>query len=122
MQDRTAIRILQYDERQHSGLFTRISVRFKGQFCYMDAFTEPVPPSPAMLELVNETAGEYLARLRNTPVHLVRLRYFKGRDLWSLAFYTYSQERYEPIVFLNGEWFGSTEDPFDVGAVYLQEG
>ncbi|MFN0147013.1 MAG: hypothetical protein ACKVT1_10905 [Dehalococcoidia bacterium] len=122
VQARTERAILEHAERNYSGLFTRIAVRFKGQFCYIDAFTEPAPPSPAMLHLVHETAAEYLARLRETPTHLVRLRYFRGRDQWSLAFYAYSHERYEPCTFPSGDWFGSAEDAFDVGAVYLREG
>ena len=47
-----------------------------------------------------------------------RLRYF-AEDRWSLAFYTYSNERYEPCVFHNGTFFGTPEEGLDVAAIYL---
>jgi hypothetical protein len=34
----------------------------------------------------------------------------------------YSHEKYEPGFFPDGEAFGSAEDAFDVGAVYLHAG
>ncbi|PYO57360.1 MAG: hypothetical protein DMD83_09565 [Candidatus Rokuibacteriota bacterium] len=37
-----------------------------------------------------------------------------------MAFYTYSNERYEPCTFPNGTFHGTPEEAFDVGAVYLQ--
>jgi hypothetical protein len=58
-------------------------------------------------------------RLLNTPLHLCRLRYFGDEDRWSLAFFTYSHERYEPCVFDSGEFHGTPEEALDVGAVYL---
>jgi hypothetical protein len=39
-----------------------------------------------------------IERLRNTPTHLCRLRYFGG-DEWGFAFYAYSSEKYELAVF-----------------------
>lgn len=57
--------------------------------------------------------------MRNYPMHLGRIRYF-GLDQWSYAFYTYSRDRYEAAIFQNGEWFGTPEDAFDIGASYLQ--
>jgi hypothetical protein len=54
-------------------------------------------------------------RLRNTPTHLCRLRYF-GDERWGFAFYTYSNERYELSVFPNGEFFGPVEDAFAAAA------
>ncbi|MGL4552708.1 MAG: hypothetical protein ACRC33_16155, partial [Gemmataceae bacterium] len=74
-------------------------VRFRGALCYVDAFTE---------------AGDDAE-----PLHLCRLRFFTT-DRWSLAFYTYSNERYEPCYFRNGTFFGTPEEGLDVGAVYLQ--
>jgi len=53
-------------------------------------------------ELEVEAREQYFERLRNSPLHLCRLRHF-GPDRWSLAFYTYSQERYEPAFFGSGE-------------------
>jgi hypothetical protein len=54
------------------------------------------------------------------PWHLFRLRYFGNQDRWSLAFYTYSHERYEACAFPDGSFEGTPEDAFDVGAVYLE--
>ena len=51
--------------------------------------------------------------------HLCRLRYFGNEDAWSLSFFTYSNERYEPCVFHNGSFHGTPEEAFDVGAAYL---
>jgi hypothetical protein len=50
--------------------------------------------------------------------HLCRLRHC-GQDRWSIAFYKYSDERYEPSFFASGEQVGTPEEGFDVGAVYL---
>jgi hypothetical protein len=37
-------RIEGYAEKNYSGRYTRIDVRFKGHFCYIDAYTEPFVP------------------------------------------------------------------------------
>jgi len=37
-----------------------------------------------------------------------------------MAFYTYSNERYEPCAFENGSFYGTVEEAFEIGAVYLQ--
>jgi hypothetical protein len=47
-----------------------------------------------------------LERLRNTPTHLCRLRYFGDPERWGFAFYTYSNERYELSVFPFGGVLG----------------
>jgi hypothetical protein len=78
-------RIQRVAEEQFQGRYTRLDIRFRGQFCYLDAFTEPVirenwPPPDWP-----ETQEEYFERLRRTPVHLCRLRYF-GNDEWGFAF------------------------------------
>ena len=62
-----------------------------------------------------------IERLRTTPVHLCRLRYFGNEDEWSLAFFTYSNEKYSPCVFETGSFFGTPEQAFDVGAMYLRD-
>ena len=38
-----------------------------------------------------------------------------------MAFYTYSNERYEPCFFTTGEDHGTPEEAFDTAAVYLPE-
>ncbi len=53
-------------------------------------------------------------------MHLWRLRYFGDEEAWGLAFYTYSNERYELCAFpSSGSFFGTVEETFDIGAVYL---
>ena len=65
--------------------------------------------------------GMWWNRYGNTvPTHLCRLRYFSGHGEWSVAFYTYRHERYEPSFFASGEALGTPEEGFDVGAVYLR--
>jgi len=115
-------RIRRYAEEHFAGKYTRLDIRFRGQFCYMDAYTEPVLrpgwPPPDW----HESREEHLERLRNTPTHLCRLRYFGRPDQWGFAFFTYSNEKYELSVFPSGEFFGTPEDAFDTAArVYLSE-
>ena len=120
VRNRTRQRILAYAEKHYTGKYTRIDVRFRGKFCYIDAYTEPVvapgwppPDSP-------ETREEYIERLRNTATHLCRLRYFGKEDAWAFAFYTYSNEQYEPALFPNGTFMGTPEEAFETSAnVYL---
>lgn len=119
IQEKTRKRILEYAEAEYGGMFTRIGVSFKKQFCYIDAFVEPGTPSEQHLVSIGETLDEYRERLQLAPIHLCRLRYF-DEDRWSVAFYTYSHERYEPCTFTNGEFFGTPEEGFEVGSVYLQ--
>ncbi len=106
---------------QFSGRYKRLEIRFRSQFCYIDAYTEPrisenwPPPNWP------ETREEYLDRMRNTPVHLCRLRYF-GDDQWGFAFYTYSNKEYELSVYPNGQFIGTPEEAFFTSAmVYLNE-
>jgi hypothetical protein len=118
---RTEERIRQYAEAHYSGRYTQLALRFRGQFCYIDAYEEPELlgpdwPPPGW----SESREEYLERLRSTPVHLCRLRYFGDEEKWGYAFYTYSNERYELSVFPTGEFFGPPEEAFRVSAdVYL---
>jgi hypothetical protein len=74
-----------------------LRVRFSGVFCYMDA----------------QVPGE------SVVTHLCRLRYLDKPDRWSMAFYTYSHERYEPCVFRSGRWEGTPEEALDIGAMYI---
>lgn len=73
----------------------KLSLRFKNQFCYLDASEKNQEPFP-----------------------IGRLRYFSPNK-WSLDFYTYSKERYEPCIFPSGEWFGILEEAISVCAMYL---
>lgn len=111
-------RILAHAEKHYAGTFNRIEVVFRGALCYIDAYQEPGPDSERLAQLCRMSHAGYVEDVRNTAVHLVRLRHFDP-DRWSLAFYTYSNERYEPCRYPSGEWFGTVEQAFDVGAVYL---
>jgi hypothetical protein len=118
-QDAVRKRITEHAEKNYAGKFTRLDVKFRGALCYIDAYKEPYVPEGDPPEWMNETRKEYIERLRNTPTHLCRIRHF-DINRWSVAFYTYSNERYEPCIFPNGKWFGTPEEAFDIGAVYLE--
>jgi len=49
----------------------------------------------------------------------IEVRFFGDETKWSMAFYTYSHEKYEPCIFDTGKWQGSPEEAFDTSAVYL---
>lgn len=121
LHERVRRRIVAYAEKHYAGKFTRIDVRFRGALCYIDAYTEPAAPSKALLKITGESREEYLERLRNSPTHLCRLRYFGKEESWSMAFYTYSNEKYEPSFFNNGTFFGTPEEAFQTSAVYLAD-
>jgi len=112
-------RIEQYAVENYAGKYTRLDIRFRGQFCYIDAYTEPVLSEGWPPEDRPETRDEMIERLRNTPVHLCRLRYFGG-DKWGFAFYTYSNEKYELAIFPDGDFFGKPEDAFAASSLYLE--
>lgn len=98
LQAKTRARILAYSEKSYAGQYTRLDVRFRGALCYVDAYLGSSPE----------------------PTHLVRLRFFGDEHRWTLAFFTYSHERYEPTYFPDGDDHGTPEDALDVGAVYLR--
>jgi hypothetical protein len=72
----------------------QLRLRFRGQFCYLDGCEDGGKAFP-----------------------LGRLRYF-SENKWSLAFYTYSNERYEPCIFPTGEWCGTVEDAIRICEMY----
>jgi hypothetical protein len=119
VRQRTEQRIRAYSERHYAGKYTRLDIRFRGALCYIDAFTEPVEPSPELLRLRNETREQYFELQREVPLHLCRLRYF-AEDRWSMAFYTYSHEKYAPCMFETGSDQGTPEEGFETAAVYLR--
>ncbi len=112
-------RIEKFAAENYAGKYTRLDIRFRGQFCYIDAYTEPYLGEGWPPEDWPETREEMIERLRNTPTHLCRLRYF-GSDSWSFAFYTYSNEKYELAIFPNGTFDGTPEEAFAASAMYLE--
>jgi hypothetical protein len=119
----TEQRIRRYAEAHFAGTYTRLDIRFRGQFCYVDAYTEPVDTPGWPPENWPETREEYLERLRNTPTHLCRLRYFGRPDAWGYGFYTYSDNRYALSLLPSGGFFGTPEEAFEQSAnFYLRHG
>lgn len=114
----TIVRLERHAAAQFAGKYTRLDIRFRGALCYVDAFTEPDDPSESLLRATGESREQFVERLRTTPLHLCRLRYF-SQNRWSLAFYSYSNERYDPSVSGNGTFFGTPEEGLDIGALYL---
>ncbi|MCD4786205.1 MAG: hypothetical protein K8T10_20475 [Candidatus Eremiobacteraeota bacterium] len=113
-------RILAYAEKYYAGKFIRIEVRFRGHFCYVDAYIEPFFPQDYNEKQFGITRKEFIERSRNTPTHLCRFRYFGDENSWSLAFYTYSNEKYSPCAFNNGTFYGTLEEGFEISSIYLQ--
>ena len=114
---RTEQRILDYAASHYQGKFIRVDVRFHGALCYIDVYTEPdekreFPPPPG------ETRAEWMERLRNTPTHLCRIRYFGNEDRWTFAWYSYAHEKYEPSFLMNGEDHGTPEEAFETSALF----
>ena len=119
-QERVKQRILKYAQTHYSGKYTRLDIRFRSQFCYIDAYTEPTVAPDFPPPNFPESREEYLERLRNTPIQLCRLRYFGDEESWSFAFYSYSNNKYELSVFNNGSFYGTPEEAFESSALYLQ--
>jgi hypothetical protein len=94
---------------------SRLEVRFRGPFCYLDLYEEPEPPGGSSLPPGFPTEAAYQEHLRTTPLHLCRLRHF-DRDRWSFAFYSYASERYEPSCFATGEFVGTAEEALELSA------
>jgi hypothetical protein len=117
LKEQTKKRILAHAENHYAGRYTRLDIRFKGALCYIDAYTEPSTRGSPW-KATGETREQFVERLRSNPLHLCRLRHFRP-DRWSIAFFTYSHERYEPTIFASGAQFGTPEEGLDVGAFYL---
>ena len=61
-----------------------------------------------------ETREEYLERMRSTPVHLCRLRYF-GEDRWGFAF-LHTAMRNTIVCLSRWAILGNTEEAFITSA------
>ncbi len=120
VQERIRKRITAYAEAHYAGKYTRLNIRFRRQFCYIDAYREACAPDDFPPNFP-ESREEYLARLRNIPTHLCRIRFFGNEDSWTFAFYTYSHAKYEPCVLDNDTFYGTPEEAFATAAVYLED-
>ena len=101
VQKQTYERIMVHAHKIRPKQAENVRIRFKSQFCYINCLAE-----------VNG---------RMEPMQRCRLRYFGKPDEWSMAFFTYSNEKYEPCIFASGKWLGTPEEAFEIGAVYLTE-
>jgi len=72
-------RLLAYAQEKYGEIkgLIRIDVRFKGHFCYIDAYDEPPEPDEESLSYFGITREEFIEKQRNTPSQLCRLRYFQ---------------------------------------------
>ncbi len=71
--DRIRQRILKHAEAHYDGKYLRIEVRFRSQFCYIDAYTEPQLSDDYDPQLIGVSREHYIERMRSTPMHLCRL-------------------------------------------------
>lgn len=109
-----------YDHRYSSSTDDmRLSIRFRGQFCYIGSLHEP--PEPTSCSLKEETREEFLMRFRRTPAPLCRLRYISP-ERWSVSLYNFCRDIYEPATFLTGRSEGTPVQALDlVMQVYYPE-
>jgi hypothetical protein len=94
----TEQRILRHASKILPKKASQLRVWFRGPFCYIDA---------------QEPDSTWVT-------HLCRLRYLGSLSGWSLAFYTYSNERYEECTFESGSFLGTPEEGLEIGAIYLR--
>ena len=109
-------RITKYAEENLAGRYTKLDIRFRDKFCYVDAYTEPDVPDE-WPDSFPETREEHIERMRKTPTHLCRLRYYGDKE-WGLAFYSYAHDKYETSVFPNGKFFDTPELAMEASAEF----
>ena len=93
----TRVRILKASSDLKFTEKNRFDVRFRGSFCYVDAFEQDDP----------------------NPTRLLRLRYSVAAKKWSVAFFTYSNDQYTPCMFPSGAFLGNPEDAMPLARLYL---
>lgn len=73
-----------------------LQLRFRGKFCYVDSI---------------QKKDQFVSPL-------CRLQYYDKNE-WSMAFYTYSNDRYEECWFPNGKDKGTLEEAIKICEMYL---
>jgi hypothetical protein len=93
-------RLEAYAAKHFVGRYRELRLRFRGPFCYVDAFTD---------EAVD------------APMQICRLRHF-ATERWTLGFFKYSDEKYELCFVDAADGFWCTvEQGFEVAArAYLR--
>ena len=92
-------RIRTYADQKLKDKCDETEVRFRGTLCYVSA-------------LRTEPDGNQFR------FPLCRLRHF-DLERWSIALFTWSNERYEPCILPSGEWFGTIEECLQLGTTFL---
>jgi hypothetical protein len=116
---RTAVRLERCAERHFKGRYTRLEIKVRGQFCYVDAYREP---GPHVYVPKGMSRADVIEQQRTTPIHLFRLRYFGDENAWAFGFFKYSDEKYETSMFQSGDFFGTPEEALEIAAgVYLND-
>lgn len=116
-QAETVRRIQAYAAEHFAGKYLRIEVKFRGALCYIEAYREP---EEDLYVPKDETREQAIERMRNTPWPLCRLRHFR-KDVWGLALFMYSSEKYETSVFGSGSFEGTPEEALELaGTLHLQ--
>lgn len=97
VKEHTKKRIIKYAQTNFAGHCTKLDIRFRMQFCYVDAYTE-----------------------ESLCYHMFRLRFFGDEEKWGVAFYSYAHEKFGLSVFASGDFFGTPEEAFQTaGEFYL---
>src|SRR4028118_78283 len=120
VQQQVKQRVLGYTAVHYAGKYTRLDLRFRSHFCYIDAYKEPDCLPDFLPKDFPVSREEYLERMRNSPIHPCWLRYVGDEESWSLGFYTYRNEKYELCMFKNDSFYGTPEKAFTISAMYLQ--
>ncbi len=121
LQPKIKERILAYAQENYGEHFIRLDIRFRSQFCYINAYKEPSIPDVFPPPEYPETKEKYIEKLRNDPIKLCRIRYFI-ENRWSFSYFSYSNMQYEPSVLDNGTFFGTLEEAFESSTMHLTNG
>jgi hypothetical protein len=92
-------RIFKYADQHWMDKCDRIEVRFRAEQCYVVVWK------------IEPDGKEF-------RFPLCRLRHF-DEERWSIALFTWSNEKYEPCIFPSGEWFGTIEECLELGQSFL---
>ncbi len=116
VQEELAVRLLQHVTKRWKGRVRKVLLRFRGAYAYVAA----VQASRA--EKVLPKICRYVEK-DEVPTELCRLGYLGSIDLWTYAFFKYSDECYAPSLIASGSFEATPEQAFDCSAgVYLTDG